>query len=170
MSIGLHLPNNLSYMTVRATPSPPHHSQTPANKTQVPAVFITTCLLPHTYAVATSGVYDNANPRGLRDAIGKSPMDKSRQERLLRAKGASDNGFESLGLYAAGVVAANQAGVAAGTVNALSLGYLVCRVAYVYAYVELGGNRRLAGLRSVCWAVSAGLCLALWVKAGLGGV
>ncbi|KAG5925581.1 hypothetical protein E4U42_004160 [Claviceps africana] len=91
----------------------------------------------------------------------------TRQQRLLRAKDASDNGFESLGMYAAGVVAANQAGLAVGTINALTLGYLACRVAYVYAYVELGANRRLAGVRSVCWAISMGLCLALWVKAGL---
>ncbi|KAG5969762.1 hypothetical protein E4U58_001088 [Claviceps cyperi] len=146
--LGLDLSSNLSYFTV-------------------PAVFITACFLPHTYAVAKSGpVYDNANPRGWRDAVGGADMDKSLQQRLLRAKSASENGFESLGFYAGGVIAANQAGVPVATVNALTLGYLACRLAFVFAYIELGANRRLAGVRSLLWAVSTGLCITLWVKAG----
>ncbi|KAG6008600.1 hypothetical protein E4U21_004240 [Claviceps maximensis] len=147
-AVGLDLHKNISYMTV-------------------PAVFFLSCLLPHSYAVASSGVYDNANPRGFKDAVARGGIDKKRQQRLLRAKAASENGFESLGLYAAGVVAANQAGVGAWTINALTLGYLVSRIAFVFAYVELGANRRLAPVRSICWALSVGLCLGLWVKAGL---
>ncbi|KAG6038578.1 hypothetical protein E4U41_004028 [Claviceps citrina] len=146
--LGLDLTKNLSYLTV-------------------PAVFLATCVFPHSYAIASSGVYDNANPRGWREAIARADMDKSLQQRVLRAEGASQNSFESIGLYAAAVVAANQAGVGAGTVNGLTLGYLACRVGFVFAYVELGANRRLSAVRSGLWAVSMGLCLALWVKAGL---
>ncbi|KAG6006005.1 hypothetical protein E4U54_000249 [Claviceps lovelessii] len=133
----------------------------------VPVVFLVSCLLPHTYAVQSSGVYDNANPRGFKEAVAGGEMDKQRQQRVLRAKAASENGFESLGLYAAAVVAANQAGVAAGTINALTLGYLASRIAFVFAYVELGANRRLAVVRSLCWAASLGFCFGLWITAGL---
>jgi uncharacterized MAPEG superfamily protein len=89
------------------------------------------------------------------------------QQRILRAKGASENGFESLGLFIGGVLAANQAGLDVGVINSLSIGYLVARCVYVFAYVKLGENRKLAGLRSLCWAVSVGLALTMWIKAGL---
>lgn len=147
--VGLDLTNNLGYLTV-------------------PVVFLTSCLLPHVYAVAASGeVYDNANPRGWKDAMAKTDMAKPRRQRLLRAQNASENGFESIGIYAAGVVAANQAGLGAGAVNALTLGYLASRLGYVFSYVELGANSRLSGVRSGFWMVSMGLCFTLWVKAGL---
>ncbi|GAB0131670.1 hypothetical protein EsDP_00000132 [Epichloe bromicola] len=150
--VGLDLAKNLGYLTV-------------------PVVFLTSCFLPHAYAVMASGkVYDNANPRGWKDAMAKADMDKPRQQRLLRAQNASENGFESIGIYAAGVIAANQAGLSASTVNALTLGYLASRLAYVFSYVELGANRRLSGVRSGFWVLSMGLCFTLWVKAGLKAV
>ncbi|KIE00052.1 membrane protein, partial [Metarhizium majus ARSEF 297] len=157
-AIGLDFTKNLSYFTI-------------------PAVFIATCLGPHTLAVACSGkTYDNANPRALRDAVCKNEaIDKpinsffflQRQQMILRAKGASENGFESLGLFAGGVLAANQAGLHACVLNTLSIGYLAARLAYVFCYVKLGANRKLAGLRSLAWMVSVTLCLTMWVKAGI---
>ncbi|EFY98618.1 uncharacterized protein G6M90_00g012910 [Metarhizium brunneum] len=149
-AIGLDFTKNLSYFTI-------------------PAVFIATCLGPHTLAVACSGkTYDNANPRALRDAVCKNEaIDKPRQQMILRAKGASENGFESLGLFAGGVIAANQAGLHPCVLNTLSIGYLAARLAYVFCYVKLGANRKLAGLRSLAWMVSVTLCLTMWVKAGI---
>ncbi|KHN95157.1 uncharacterized protein MAM_07042 [Metarhizium album ARSEF 1941] len=149
-AIGLDCSKNLSYFTI-------------------PAVFIATCLGPHSIAVACSGkAYDNANPRALRDAVCKSEtIDKPRQQMILRAKAASENGFESLALFAGGVVAANQAGLHACLLNTLSIGYLASRLAYVFCYVKLGENRKLAGLRSLAWTVSVTLCLTMWAKAGI---
>ncbi|KAG8417150.1 hypothetical protein J3459_012601 [Metarhizium acridum] len=149
-AISLDFTKNLSYFTI-------------------PAVFVATCLGPHMFAVACSGkTYDNANPRALRDAVCKSEaIDKPRQQMILRAKGASENGFESLGLFAGGVLAANQVGLHACVLNTLSIGYLAARLAYVFCYVKLGGNRKLSGLRSVAWMAGVALCLTMWVKAGM---
>jgi uncharacterized MAPEG superfamily protein len=49
-------------------------------------------------------------------------MRKQTKGRILRAKAAHANGNETIGLYAAAVVAANVAGVEAKTVNYLTLG------------------------------------------------
>lgn len=86
--------------------------------------------------------------------------------RIQRGKAATDNGFESAGLFAAGVVAANVTGVATARLNTLTLAYLVSRVAYNAVYVLLQDDRRTAPLRSACWAVSVVLIGALWVDAG----
>lgn len=72
-----------------------------------------------------------------------------------------------MALFAGAVVAANQVGLHACVVNTLSIGYFVSRLLYVFAYVKLGENRKLAGLRSLMWMVSVGLCMTLWFKAGL---
>ena len=88
------------------------------------------------------------------------------RQRIVRAEGASQNGFENLGLFASGVVAANVAGVAPAEVSALSVGYLLARLAYVFTYVHLGANRRLAPVRSLVYLASTGMLLAIWVRAG----
>ena len=76
------------------------------------------------------------------------------------------NGFETLGMYSAGIVAAAVAGVPAKTLNYLSLAYLASRVGYNTMYVWVQENKKLAPLRSVCWNTSIGIIVALWVKAG----
>ncbi|KAM0559660.1 hypothetical protein ACHAPJ_004184 [Fusarium lateritium] len=85
---------------------------------------------------------------------------------LLRAKSCTENGFETLGFYASGIVAANFAGVPTPSLNTLGLGYVVSRLAYNIAYLWLQNNRRLAWVRSVVWTVSIGLIVTLWIKAG----
>ncbi|PHH63028.1 hypothetical protein CDD81_6359 [Ophiocordyceps australis] len=135
----------------------------------VPAVLIATCMGPHMYAVLKAGkLYDNANPRGFKEAVDKSEgLDKATKRRIMRAQAASDNGFETLGLYAAGVVAARVAGVNPCQVNRLAAGYLAARLAYVAVYVHLQEDRRMASLRSLVWLTSIGLAVSLWVRAGL---
>lgn len=86
---------------------------------------------------------------------------------ILRAKGASDNGFENLAGFAGGVVALNQAGVAAWLVNSFAVGYFLLRVAYVVIYVWVGKNRRLAWVRSVCFGASVFTLMGMWITAGL---
>lgn len=76
------------------------------------------------------------------------------------------NGFETLGMYSAGVVAAAMTGVPAETLNYLSLAYLATRVGYNTIYIWLQENKKLAPLRSLCWNASIGIIAALWVKAG----
>lgn len=94
-------------------------------------------------------------------------MPRQTKQRILRAKGASENGFESLSLFIGGVIAANQAGLETSTLNSLSIGYLLIRLAYVFAYVKLGENAKLAPIRSLIWVTSVGISLTMYIKAGL---
>lgn len=93
-----------------------------------------------------------------------------RQQRIVRAQAAMANGFETLGLYAAGVLAANFAGVDAQRLNLLTGAYLASRVGYIYAYVELCQNRKMAPVRSLFWTTGIACLLSLWVMAGLKSV
>ncbi|TQV99650.1 hypothetical protein V2A60_005106 [Cordyceps javanica] len=146
--IGIDITKNLSYYTVPA------------------ALFA--CLVPNVLATASAGAnYDTANPRTLKDNLEKSDsLDKEAKQRIGRAKAASDNGFETIGLYAAAVVAANVAGVDTVLLNRLTIGYIVSRFAYIFTYVQLGGNRKTAPLRSLTWAAGIGAIITLFIKAG----
>ncbi|KOS19395.1 hypothetical protein ESCO_000743 [Escovopsis weberi] len=134
----------------------------------VPAAFVL-CMIPNVWAAAlASGAYDLANPRAMvATAKADTRLDKPTQQKITRAKAASDNGFETLGYYAAAVVAANVAGVAPRTLNLLSGAYVLSRALFVLAYVQLGADRRLAPVRSACWTLGSILTMALYIKAGL---
>lgn len=133
----------------------------------VPAAFFSAAL-PHAYSVLSSRVhYDNANPRNHQESLAKSEtLDKVKQQCMLRAKAASANGFETLGLYAPAVVAANVTGVDVRTLNMLTLGYIITRIIYNITYIWLQRNRKLAGVRSVSWVTGISLAVTLWIKAG----
>jgi uncharacterized MAPEG superfamily protein len=148
--LGLDLSRNVSYFTV-------------------PVAFVL-AFAPHTYAVISGGRknFVNYKPREFQSRIADDQaLDAAAKARILRAEGASANGFESLGYFAAAVVAANHAGVPAADLNALSLGYLLARTFYIYAYIALSTSRPGAGWRSAAWFVCIGLPSALFVKAGL---
>ncbi|OLN88352.1 hypothetical protein CCHL11_00523 [Colletotrichum chlorophyti] len=132
----------------------------------VPAAFVM-ALLPNVYATASAGKnYDPANPRKLQDAVAaEDKIDKIVKARIFRAQAATQNAFETLGLFAASVVAANAAGVDARTTNVLALGYLGCRALYNVIYVRLQDNRNVAPLRSLVWTTSIGIIFTLYVKA-----
>ncbi|KAL7803153.1 hypothetical protein V8C43DRAFT_270399 [Trichoderma afarasin] len=133
----------------------------------VPAAFLL-CMLPGAFAVAIAGKsFDPANPRQTRATVlADDKLDKIQQQRFIRAQGAQENGFETVGLYASGVLAANYAGVRVRMLNLLTIGYLISRVAYIFAYVVLCQNRRLAPVRSICWAAGSAILVSLWVMAG----
>ncbi|KAH7162683.1 hypothetical protein B0J13DRAFT_536701 [Dactylonectria estremocensis] len=133
----------------------------------VPAAFLLAAL-PHMYAVLSSRAhYDNANPRGHHDSVARSEtLNTVKQQCMLRAKAATANGFETLGFYASAVVAANVTGVEVGTLNTLTLGYVLSRFVYNFAYIWLQKNRRLAGVRSLSWVFGIVLAWTLWIKAG----
>jgi len=87
--------------------------------------------------------------------------------RIVRAEAATQNGMETLGFYAAAVVAANAVGLDAGTLNTLTYGYLASRLMYNLAYVRLQDNRAFAPIRSLSWLVGVLLTVTLYVKAGM---
>ncbi|KAF5962799.1 hypothetical protein FBULB1_13824 [Fusarium bulbicola] len=125
--LGLDLTRNYSFFTVPA------------------AFFIIT--FPHAYTITAGakGTYDNCNPRSHKDRIANCQnLDKSHKQFLLRAKAATENGLETIGCYAAGILAANFAAVPAPTINILGLGYVVSRLLYNIAYLWLQDNPRLS--------------------------
>ncbi|GAB1320405.1 hypothetical protein MFIFM68171_10615 [Madurella fahalii] len=134
----------------------------------VPGAFLMV-LVPHTYAFVLAGKnYDINNPRNTEQNCAKdTTMDKITFRRLSRAKAATANGFETLGLYAAAVVAANTAGggVPTATLNKLTLGYLASRGLYNLVYVALQDNARVAPLRSVAWMSGIAIITSLFVLA-----
>ena len=85
----------------------------------------------------------------------------------MRAKRASENNYETVGLFAAGVAAANAAGVSTQALNALSWGYVACRVLYNFIYIQWGGNTTTGVLRSAAWSVSMFHSVGLFIAAGL---
>ena len=86
---------------------------------------------------------------------------------FFRVKSASDNGYETLGLFAAAVVAGNQGGLRPETLNILSWGYIASRLAYNYVYIKLGANIKVTPFRSALWATSIFISLGLFVAAGV---
>lgn len=87
---------------------------------------------------------------------------------------ASDNAFQTIGLFAGGVAAANVAAAVApgafdkGLLNALSWGYIASRVVYNLIYIT--SDSRSTGLgaaRTAVWQVGTAIIFTLWIKAGL---
>ena len=133
----------------------------------IPAAFALV-MTSHAYSMWLAGTnYDLAHPRATEENAIKDPkMTKSLLERIKRSRAATANGFETLGLFAAGVVAANAAGVSVADVNKLSVSYLATRVAYNISYTFLGEMSSLAVLRTATWTGGLGCVMAMFVKAG----
>ena len=95
--------------------------------------------------------YDNADPR-------------SQQARLTglgkRALAAHLNGFEAFAPFAAGVLAARQAGASEGVVVPACLAFVIARIAYIACCLI-----DKAVLRSVVWFVGFAATIALFVAA-----
>jgi len=103
--------------------------------------------------IAKSGFkgYDNHYPRNwLREQTGWR----------ARADAAQHNSLEAFPFFAAAVLSAWHAGVAVDTVNALSVLFVLARVAYVWAYIT---DR--ASIRSLVWSVGYLTVVALFVLA-----
>ena len=107
------------------------------------------------------------SPRKTEEHLAKdTTMDKRQINRILRAKAASSNGLETIGLYAAGVAAANAAKVPVETLNKISLFYLGSRLVYNLVYIVLQDNRKFAPVRSLVWMAGVGSIFSLFIKAG----
>ncbi|WP_310389075.1 MAPEG family protein [Roseateles sp.] len=97
------------------------------------------------------GGYDNHNPRAwLAQQTG----------RQARANAAQANSFEALPLFIAGVLVAQQMAAPQGLVDALALGFVAARVAYIAAYLA-----DKAALRSVIWFAGVICSVALFFSA-----
>ena len=77
-----------------------------------------------------------------------------------RANAAQSNCLESFPFFAVGVVLALLAGVDDVKIEALSISFVVARVAYIACYVT-----DKATLRSTVWAIGFGCVIALYVFA-----
>ncbi|KAK3110073.1 hypothetical protein LTR53_016012, partial [Teratosphaeriaceae sp. CCFEE 6253] len=75
------------------------------------------------------------------------------------------NSFENLGLFAAAVTAGNAAGLAPGTMNGLSLGYVAVRFAYNHIYIFNDVVPPIA--RTLSYFAGVGCCMAMFVQAGM---
>ncbi|KAK4157095.1 hypothetical protein C8A00DRAFT_12041 [Chaetomidium leptoderma] len=133
----------------------------------IPVAFAL-CMIPHSYSMVLAGKnHDIGHPRKTEEHCAKdTSMDKATVRRISRAKAAASNGFETLGLYAAAVVAGNVAGVATERMNQLTLAYVVSRVAYNYVYISLQDNARFAALRPLVWLAGIAVVMMLFVAAG----
>lgn len=129
--------------------------------------------------------FNRSQPRNLVDLITSNPnLTPTEKGRLSRSVAASQNGFESLGFFSAAILTANLGllavilGTKVGLVsrrdldvageiwwlNALSLGYLLTRVAFIVQYVRgVGGYHR-----GVYYFSGVGIIVALFVGGGRG--
>lgn len=115
-------------------------------------------LLPYLWVVIakTSGErYDNRDPRGW--------LARQASPRVHRANAAQINSYEAFAPFAAGVVLAQLAGVAADRIALLSILFVVFRFAHGLVYVT--GIQH--GIRSLVWTVAFGCTLILLIQAAL---
>ncbi len=75
-----------------------------------------------------------------------------------RAHAAQQNSWEALSIFAAAVLTAEVVGAPQGRVDALALGFVVARFAYIACYLA---DR--ASLRSLVWLLGLGLSIALFI-------
>ncbi|MCJ1427992.1 hypothetical protein MMC29_005899 [Sticta canariensis] len=132
----------------------------------IPVVWLIS-LFPALYVgQLASNKFDNSQPR---NSVGKLVNDQSidsrTKARIARAHGAQLNGFENIGLYAAAVVAGNMAGLDSTTLNYLSGGYVVSRIAYNLVYIN-AETPRAANLRTGVFLSGVGCVMTLFIKAG----
>jgi uncharacterized MAPEG superfamily protein len=135
----------------------------------VPAAFVV-ALLPklfsnNAYRRATGKKMNSQNPRRfVQDVEEDQALDSKTKGRILRAEAAQSNGFETLGVFAAAVVAGNAAGLSPGRLNGLSIGYVFTRFVYNHIYIFQDVVPSIA--RSASWMTSIGLLFAMFIQAG----
>ncbi|MFC4158888.1 MAPEG family protein [Chitinimonas lacunae] len=115
-------------------------------------ILISACM-PYVWITLTKATirYNNRTPRAQQEGL-----TGWRQ----RAYWAQMNSFEAFAPFAAAVLVAIQAGVAADTVDALALTFVVARALYGVCYIK---DWHVA--RSLVWFVGIGVVVALFVLA-----
>ena len=117
------------------------------------------CLLPiFTVGMAKASLSRISRKLGGVDDVNPREWEAKLTGWQSRAHAAQLNGFEALPLFIAGVVFAQMGDAEQSTIDMLALAFVVCRIAYVWAYLS---NR--ATLRSLIWAVGLATSIALLV-------
>lgn len=114
-------------------------------------------LLPYlwiTIAKAGGQRYDNRDPRGW--------MARQENPRTVRASAAQFNAFEAFAPFAAGVIAAQLAGVPADRIALLAMVFIVMRVLHGAFYLA-----NAHALRSLAWLGGFACVLGLLAQAAL---
>ncbi|MFT7722041.1 MAG: MAPEG family protein [Roseateles sp.] len=120
--------------------------------------LLVACLLPiATAALAKSGGVGKRRRDGGFDNHQPRAWLARQQGWQARANAAQANGWEALPVFAAGLFVAHQHQAAQATVDALALGFVAARLAYVGLYVA---DR--ATLRSLVWTAGLGASVALF--------
>lgn len=85
-----------------------HNPLWPQSFYAVPAAWALS-IVPHFFAAGLGGKsFDNRSPRSFTSSLqSNQTLNAATKERIIRAEGAQQNGFENLGLFAAAVVAGN---------------------------------------------------------------
>jgi len=115
-------------------------------------------LLPYVWVAiskASGERYDNRDPRGW--------TARQSNPRVHRANAAQLNSYEAFAPFAASVLVAQLAGVAADRIALLAILFVVFRI--VHGLVYISGLPHW--LRSVAWAAAFGCVVVLFVKAAL---
>ncbi|CZR58421.1 uncharacterized protein PAC_08313 [Phialocephala subalpina] len=132
-------------------------------------VYYSLTMIPHAYATlmmkkANNGRWNNASPNSTAwvESLRKStPADVF--SRYERAKACHRNGMENFPLFVGAVLAGNLAKL---DTNVFVVGYLLSRVAYTLAYINIS-NPKISYIRSIFWNVGALWCMWIFVKSGL---
>ena len=115
-------------------------------------------LLPYVWVAIAKGSgerYDNRDPRGW--------LARQTNPRVLRANAAQLNGYEAFAPFAAGVVLAQLAGVAADRIAWLAILFVVFRVLHGLIYIS--GWQPL--VRSLIWTAALVCVVVLFVQAAV---
>lgn len=110
--------------------------------------------------------FDNINPRAFREKVGALAKTVPAAATFLRAEAANDNQFQTLGLFAAGIVAANVAGLPRGHIHNYAITYLVSRAAYSVLYI-VGDSPFFANLRTLAYLTAVGSIFTSFITAGI---
>ncbi|ORX35654.1 hypothetical protein BD324DRAFT_652202 [Kockovaella imperatae] len=138
----------------------------------IPAAFGIS-LAPHLYAIALynkeraagTDAWDWNNPKKNLAGVKEAKLSPQMADRYARAEAANENGFSSLPLFAAAVIAGNVARIEPKALNSAVTVYLASRIAFNLIYIN-GTSALLGYARTISWWVSAGSCLSLFIQAG----
>mmetsp|Transcript_22805 Transcript_22805/g.40596 ORF Transcript_22805/g.40596 Transcript_22805/m.40596 type:complete len:148 (-) Transcript_22805:228-671(-) len=128
--------------------------------------FVVTPIRVTILSRAAGGVkrYNNVNPRSAATELAsKGKLKPETQELVGRLTACGLNAWENLPLFAAGVLAANQAKVEEAAVLSACAAYLFSRVVFTVSYAA--GGVTMSWVRSVAYAVGTGASLKLLVNA-----
>ena len=130
------------------------------------------CVVPRlfaiiTYATSTGKPVEFGHPRNLGQLAGSDPALPSRiRGRIIRAEAAAQDTVESAPYFAVAMLAGNQAGLPSGLLNALSVAYLVTRIAYVDAYIY-SETVIVASLRAALFSIGHMIIWSVFILVGL---